>query len=196
MQQFWLCFVPLFVAVDAIGLLPVYLALTEGFTPVEHRRVLWQSMLTAMLVALGFLWIGQAAFRLLGIAVADFMIAGGVVLFGFAIRDLLAVEKPPQRLDPQSVGAVPIGVPLTVGPAVLTTLLLLAGEHGYGPTLAALFANLVLAWMVLWFSHGIDRFLGPSGTRTVSKVASLILAAIAVKMVRSGLEAIWKAGGA
>ncbi len=190
MEDFWLCFVPLFVAVDAIGLLPVYLGLTEGFSAAEHRRVLWQSMLTAMIVAMAFLWVGQAVFRLLGITEPDFMIAGGVLLFGFAMSDLLSVERKLRPADPEGVGAVPIGVPLTVGPAVLTTLLLLAAEYGTGPTIAALFANLVLAWIVLWFSHGIARFLGRNGIRIVSKVVHLILAAIAVKMVRTGVEGV------
>ncbi len=85
MTDFWLCFVPLFVAVDAVGLLPVYLGLTEGFSASEHRRVLWQSMLTAMIVALAFLWVGRAAFRFLGITEPDFMIAGGILLFGFSM---------------------------------------------------------------------------------------------------------------
>ena len=77
MKEFWLCFVPLFIAVDAVGVLPIFLSLTEG---IEHRRVrpiILQSLATASLVALGFLWIGPALLRSLGVTVADFMIAGG-----------------------------------------------------------------------------------------------------------------------
>ena len=192
MEEFWLCFVPLFVAVNAVGLLPVYLGLTEGLTAAEHRRVLGQSMVTAMVVALAFLWVGQAVFDLLDISISDFMIAGGVLLFGFAMGELLGAEKEKrtQRSDPRTLGAVPIGVPLIVGPAVLTTLLLLANAHGTWITMIAMCANLVVAGVVLWFSQGIDRFLGRNGVRTLSKVANLILAAIAVKMVRTGVEGI------
>jgi len=80
-----------------------------------------------MLVAVGFLFLGQWVFRLLEITVADFMIAGGALLFAFAMSDLLSVGKQKPRMDLQTVGAVPIGVPLTVGPAVLTAIILLAG---------------------------------------------------------------------
>ena len=81
MRDFWLCFVPLFVAVDAIGVLPMYLSLTEGLDPSRVRRVLLQSVATATAVALAFLGGGKALMTLLGITVADFMIAGGVLLF-------------------------------------------------------------------------------------------------------------------
>lgn len=130
METFWLCFVPLFVAVDVVGVLPMYLNLTEGFSASEKRRTLVQSVLTAVGVAIGFLFLGQSVFRLLGVTIPDFMIAGGVLLFAFAMSDLLSVEKLQRRVDAESVGAVPIGVPLTVGPAVLTTIILLANQHG------------------------------------------------------------------
>ncbi|HRY28572.1 MAG TPA: MarC family protein, partial [Elusimicrobiota bacterium] len=81
MRTFWQCFVPLFVAVDAIGVLPIYLGLTQGFSREQHRRVILQSMLTATVVALAFLAAGPAVLRFLRITVPDFMVAGGTLLF-------------------------------------------------------------------------------------------------------------------
>jgi len=143
-----------------------------------------------MVVAVGFLFLGQWVFRLLEITVADFMIAGGALLFAFAMSDLLSVGKQKPRMDLQTVGAVPIGVPLTVGPAVLTAIILLANEYGRLPTVLALLANLFIAGGVFWFSRVILRVLGETGVRTISKVVCVILAAFGVMMVRRGLLAV------
>lgn len=190
MLDFWLCFVPLFVAVDAIGLLPVYLGLTEGCSSPERRRIIVESVVTAMGVAVGFLFVGQWVFQLLGITTADFMIAGGTLLFVFALSDLFVTPESQRRVDPQSVGAVPLGVPLTVGPAVLATILLLASQYGRWLTVASVAANITLAGMVFSLSESLNRLLGRTGTRAISKIMSLVLAAIAVKMVRMGVMEI------
>jgi len=189
MKSFWLCFVPLFVAVDAIGILPMYLSITEGLSRRHLRKVLLQSILTASVVAAAFLFVGQATFRLLGITVADFMVAGGVLLFVIALSDLLSTRNLQRQVepDPATLGAVPIGIPLMVGPAVLTTILLLAEEHGRLPTLAAMTVNIILAGLIFGSSRTITRLMGKAGTRTFSKIANLILAAIAVMIVRKGI---------
>jgi multiple antibiotic resistance protein len=140
-----------------------------------------------MAVALIFLAVGELLLRLLGISIADFMIAGGVLLFAISLSDLLTLEKPHRQIDPEALGAVPIGVPLVVGPAVLTTTLLLLREYGYKPTIIGLVLNIGIAGVILWFSHGINQVLGKTGAKTVSKLASLLLAAIGVMMVRKGI---------
>lgn len=190
MKEFWLCFVPLFVAVDAFGTLPLYIGLTEGLDGRQKRRVLCQSVFTAMAVAIVFLFLGQQLFSLLGITVADFMIAGGILLFSLSLIDLLSMQKQTRQVDPQSLGAVPLGVPLVVGPAVLATVILLANEHGRLLTIAATLINILIAGGLFWCSKGINRMLGETGTRTISKIAGLILAAIAVMMVRKGIFAL------
>ena len=187
MTHFWLCFVPLFVAVDAIGLLPLFLSLTEGVKERDLRRIILQSVLTATAVAIGFLVLGQAVLSLLGITVDDFMIAGGILLFGIAFSDILSSEKPQRTVDPESLGAVPLGVPLICGPAVLATSLLLRQQQGFAPAAAAILVNVILAGVILSLAPRIHRVLGKAGAKTVSKIASLLLAAIAVMMVRRGL---------
>ncbi len=187
MKTFWLCFVPLFVAVDAVGVLPAFLGMTDGLTRERVRRVIGQSVVTAAGVALAFLLIGRGVFRLLGILVQDFMIAGGVLLFVYSLNDLLAVEERRRKVDADSLGVVPLGVPLISGPAVLTTSLLLLNEHGFVPTAAALVVNVALAGAVFASAEFIHRLLGKAGARAASKLASLLLAAIAVMMVRKGV---------
>lgn len=186
-HAFFLCFVPLFVAVDAVGVLPFFLSLTATAPVAQRRRIVLQSVLTAVLVALIFLWLGQAVLRLLGITVQDFMIAGGLLLFVIAMRDMLTLDVRRGVVDLESLGVVPIGVPLITGPAVLTTSLLLLNEQGAAPTALAIVVNIALAGGILAGAGLLYKVLGNAGTRAVSKIASLLLAAIAVMMVRKGV---------
>jgi multiple antibiotic resistance protein len=186
MQAFWLCFVPLFVAVDAFGILPLFLGLTEGSEPLLRRRIILQSVLTATLVTLAFVFAGTAFLRLLGISVADFMVAGGALLFALSLSELIAPHRATEvRSD--VLGAVPLGVPLLAGPAVLTTSMLLVEQHGRLITIVAVIGNMLLAGAILWFSGAIYRVLGTTGTRVLQRVTLLLLAAIAVMTVRKGL---------
>jgi multiple antibiotic resistance protein len=187
MKEFLLCFVPLFVAVDAIGLLPLFLNLTEDIDKKQVRRVVLQSVITATVVSIAFVALGELLLRLLNITVADFMIAGGALLFGISFYDLLSIEKQHRKIDADSLGAVPVGVPLIVGPAVLTTTILLVHQQGVVLTSVALVVNILIAGIVLWFSDAFMKVLGKTGAKTVSKLASLLLAAIGVMMVRKGV---------
>lgn len=190
MTTFWLCFVPLFVAVDAVGVLPIFMNLCQGVSPSRRRVVVVQSMVTATLVAVAFLLVGSTVLGLLGITVADFMVAGGLLLFVISLSDLVSGEKWKRKMDVETLGAVPIGVPLITGPAVLTTCILLMNQHGAPVTVAAAVVNILIAGLVFWFADPIGRFLGHAGARTLSKIASLLLASIAVMMVRKGVVLI------
>lgn len=187
MSSFWLCFVPLFVAVDAIGLLPLFLSLTEGMEKKRIRKIILQSMITALAVALIFIAVGTGIFRLLNISVADFMIAGGTLLFVISIRDILFADKKLPDVDLDSVGAVPIGVPLITGPAVLTTSLLLINQHSVVVTSLAIAANILIVGGMFLLAPLIHRLLGKTGAKALSKIISLLLAAIGVMIVRKGI---------
>ena len=187
MKAFWLCFVPLFVAVDSIGVLPMFMSFTQDIDPARVRRIIYQSVITAALVALVFLALGAAILRLLGITVADFMVAGGLLLLVISLSDLVTGEKRQRLVDPETLGAVPLGVPIITGPAVLTTSVLLANVHGLTVTALALVTNIGIAGLVFWFAHPVTRFLGNAGTMILSKIASLFLATIAVMLIRRGV---------
>src|SRR5512136_2086218 len=89
LKDILLSFIPLFVAVDAIGVLPIFVSLTEGLDKQQKNKIIVQSMVTAFLLAVGFILVGKLVFRLLGITIGDFMVAGGALLFCFAIIDLM-----------------------------------------------------------------------------------------------------------
>jgi len=196
MRLFLLAFIPLFVAVDAIGTLPILLGLLERVEKAHRRKIIAQSMLTAATVAAIFVLAGRPLLRLLGVTASDFMIAGGTLLFVLSLRDLLAAAKQHYRIDEETVGAMPIGVPLITGPAVLTTCMLLVDQQGVlVPTLLAAIANVLIAGVIYWFATPISDRLGSAGTKVLSKIASLLLAAIAVMMVRKGVEVVVQAHG-
>ncbi|MGB7815131.1 MAG: MarC family protein [Methylotenera sp.] len=194
MIEFWLCFVPLFVAVDAIGVLPMFLSLTQGMDRGKVRRTIYRSVVTAAVVALIFLALGTVILHLLGITVADFMVAGGILLFVLALGDLLTKEKLQRQVDSNNLGVVPLGVPLITGPAVLTTSMLLLNQYGAGWTAVAIIANILIAGTVFFYSGTISRVLGQVGEKIISKIAMLLLAAIGVMMVRKGIESFITAG--
>lgn len=181
-----LAFAALFVAVDILGLLPLYLSLTGTLPAEDRRRLPWQCALTALAVGLGFLLAGQALFRILGVTVGDFQVAGGLLLLVLSVSDLVrgaaAVEAPSG-----TVGIVPLGTPLVVGPAVLTTLLLLVQTHGYGPTLLAYVGNIVVVYAALRHAPLLERVVGRAGSQAAGKVAGLFLAAFGVSLVRRSL---------
>ena len=129
MRAFLLSFIPIFVAMDAIGVLPLYIGFTEHLKKSEKRRVVLQSIITAFAVGIAFMLVGKWIFKILGVLVSDFKIAGGAVLFAISLMDLLRYEKP-HHLPAETVGAVPIGIPLITGPAVLTTILILLDSYG------------------------------------------------------------------
>jgi multiple antibiotic resistance protein len=185
LKQFLLSFIPIMVALDAPGTLPLYVGMTEGVKKQERKRIVRQSIVTAFLVTVGFILVGRAIFNALGILVEDFMIAGGVVLLIIAIADVVRAGERKLERSPE-FGVVPLGTPLIAGPATLTTTLVLVGSYGYIPVILSLVANILLAWFIFSQADRIIRLIGINGSRAFAKVAALLLAAIAVKMIRSG----------
>jgi multiple antibiotic resistance protein len=187
-QSILLCFIPLFVAIDPIGVMPMYLSLTREYDSHERRKVAKDSILTACVLGVVFVLAGKFIFRILGISIPDFAIAGGLLLFIFSILDLLREENPEARRRPNtSLGIFPIGTPLVVGPAVLTTLIILVDTQGFLSTLIAFGLNLLVLWLVFYKADTILTYLGESGARAFAKVMSILLAAIGIMMVRRGI---------
>jgi multiple antibiotic resistance protein len=176
------------VAVDALGMLPIYMGLTGGLSKAEKTRLIVQSTLTALAVAVAFLVLGRFVFQWLGITISDFLVAGGAILFIVSIRDLLSNGK--SAGIPASVGVVPLAVPLIVGPAVLTSSLILLGQYGVWPTLFSIVANILLCAVILFFSGALSGLLGEAGSSTLSKISNLLLGAIGVMLMRRGLSEI------
>lgn len=183
-----MAFVPLFVAIDSLGIVPMFLSITDGMTHTSRKKLVTQATLTALVIAVVFLLTGKALFNFLGITANDFRVGGGIVLLILAIVDLLfspSGEK--KRRSADSIGVVPIGIPLIMGPAALTTIIIMVDSYGYLPTFASLLVNLWIVWLVYRHAGKVVGIMGPGGSKAFAKVASLLLVAIAVMMIRVGI---------
>lgn len=180
-------FIPIFVAVDPIGMIPLYAGLTAQVPKHQRRKVASQSIVTALVISIAFLFVGKTVFEFLGITVADFQIAGGTLLFVLAVADLVGGKTAPETTS--QMGVVPLGTPLIAGPAVLTVLMMMLDLYGIWPTLAGILLNLGLLTLVLFNAERMLKIMGESGAKGTAKVVSLLLAAIGVMMVRRGI--VW-----
>ena len=186
MDRFWHAFIPLFVALDGVGLLPMFWGMASRLSPRQRQRVVTEAVATAFLVTVGFLLISRWVFELLGLEFTDLMVAAGAILLVLALRDLLLPDlRPKEQSD--SPGVVPLGVPLLAGPAVLTTSLLVRDRYGWPLTLLVLVTNLALAWLILRSSDWLMKRLGRDGAQVISKIFSLILTAFGIMLIRQGI---------
>lgn len=183
-------FIPLFVAMDPFGILPIYMSITVDLTDSDKVKVVRYSIISALAICLVFVAVGEAVFRVLGITVADFKIAGGLLLLVLAFIELVRENEVHKKAH--DVGVVPIGVPLLVGPAVLTTLIVLIDHYGLMPTLISLVLNLIIVYAVFSGARTIIQLIGKNGVIAISKIVALLLAAIAIMMIRIGIESYLK----
>lgn len=172
---------------DPFGVLPLYLSVSQNYEKSRRFKILTLSILTAFLVGFLFLLFGPKILFFLGISLSDFQIAGGIVLFALALVDLVLPSKSRRSAGVDYFGIVPLGVPILVGPAVFTTLLLLKDDYGNLLTALAFAANILFTFALFFFAIPVSRLLGDSGIKIISKIAMLLLASIGVMMVRRGI---------
>jgi multiple antibiotic resistance protein len=189
LQSFILTFVPLFIVIDALGNLPFVVSLSEGMSTRERSKMMHLATLTATIVGLAFLFFGQFILRVLDISVGSFAIAGGIILLVLSIK-YMTTGRMVEMIKEEMVAVVPIGTPLTVGPATITTLLLLATQYKLYIVLISFALNMLIVWIVFLTSNHIVRFMGQGGLKAWSRVLSLLLGAIAVSMIIKGLNMV------
>jgi len=183
--NFLLSFIPLFVAFDAIGILPIYIKFTASLDGGKRKKQLRDSIFTSFITTLVFVIVGNRILNYLGISIKDFFIAGGVVLFIIAVKDIVTGRTEPV-IEDDMFGVVPLGVPLLAGPAVLTTSIIIRNNYGFYMFMISLIINLIICWIILKFSEFILKFLGKKFIEALSKVFALIIASIAVMFIRKG----------
>ncbi|ETD83145.1 MarC family protein [Rhodobacter capsulatus] len=195
--EFVTAFVTLFVVVDPIGLVPLFLALTQGMSAGMRRTVGIRALVIAAILLTAFGLFGDALLRGIGISMPAFRIAGGVLLFLTALDMLF--ERRTQRREGQSAephapdpSVFPLATPLLAGPGAMATMILLAGSGTGGLHLAAVMAvmALVLACVFVLFllATPLERALGRTGTMVVTRLLGMLLAALAVQFILDGLR--------
>jgi multiple antibiotic resistance protein len=189
--EFSLVFLPLLVAMDPLAVLPFLVPFLGTVQPSRRLRVINTAIITGLIIGLLFLGLGRAVFLALGIKVPDFLIAGGIILLILSLRELLSSTAGQAPPAPNELLAVlPIGTPLLVGPATISLLIVLSGLFNVWLVVVAFLANMLLSWLVFTQSRYIVRLLGQGGLHAFSQVAYLLLAAIAVQLIRLGLTEV------
>jgi multiple antibiotic resistance protein len=188
LEKSLLAFIPIFVAIDPIGLIAIFMGLAPNATREVRQRQGLLGIITGFAVAIGFIFLGRFIFKAVGISVADFQVAGGLILLGLAGRELIGGEER-ARSGSEEFGVVPLGMPLIAGPALLTALLILIDTVGLAFTLGSLVVNLVLVQIGFRYARRVEALMGRQGLNGVSKLIALLLAAIAVSLIRRGWQA-------
>ena len=184
-------FVTLLVIIDPPGMVPIFLALTRTMEPKARRRAGWQAVALAGGVIVLFAVAGQQILRYLGIDLPALQAAGGLLLILVALELLTGRTGNPEDAPTTNVALVPLGTPLLAGPgAIVATMLFVRRAHHLADYLSiALAIGLVLAvvWLVLRFCGVIVRILRPSGIEVLTRIAGLLLAAIAVQLIATAI---------
>lgn len=186
-NMFFKAFISLFIAIDALGALPFLVGLTKKLSIEERKSLVYRATGSAFAIGLTFIFGGRAIFSFMGITESDFRVAGGLLLIVFSIRDLLDSSSHQGAQTPTRVGIVPIAVPLMMGPAALATLMVGTEQYGLMITLLSLVINLLIVLVLFSQASAILKVLGNDVSDAINKIFSLLIAAIGVMLVRSGL---------
>jgi len=193
-------FITLLVVIDPVGTVPVFLFAAQGVPRHLHRRLALRAVAIATLVLLGFLLLGQILLETLGLRLGSFQIAGGVVLFLFALTMIFGDSKPAREIEEAErdhlAGAVfPLAMPSIASPGAMLAIVVLTDNHTESPveqlvTFALLMVVLGLTLALLLAAGAIHRLVGNTGASVISRVMGMVLATIAVDAVLGGFEAL------
>ena len=191
-------FVTIWVVVDPIGTIPVFLAVTGGIEAKARTRVAVRAIITSACILLFFIVFGQLLIEALGISLVSFQISGGIVLFLFALTMIFGPSKPQNEIKvgtsgDQNVAIFPLSVPSIASPGAMLAVVLLTDNHRYSliqqfQTTLVMFLVLAITLLLLLLANPIHRLIRESGANIVSRVMGMILAAVAADNVLAGIE--------
>jgi multiple antibiotic resistance protein len=198
-------FTTLLVIIDPAGLAPLFIAITQGMAPERRRAVGRRACITAAVLLLVFLVLGERLLTFIGISLPAFRIAGGLLLFLTAL-DMLFERRQDRRERNASGGAdpghdpsvFPLAIPLIAGPGAITTIILLSGSAAglvaYGAIAAVILVNIAIVYLTFLAAPWIEQVLGRTGINVLTRILGILLAALAIQFVIDGLLASGLAG--
>ncbi|MEZ0345559.1 MAG: MarC family protein [Infirmifilum sp.] len=187
MREYWDAFIMLFIILDSIGNIPIFYSLTAKLSEFERRKVFAKSVLVASSLLIFFTLFGYSFFTYYNVTFTDFKIAGGILLLLLALEGLIGrVEA--ETLRSEDVAIVPMATPLLAGPGSIYVVMYLDTVYGTLPTLVSIALNTLIAYFILVGSHFFINKVGKNTILVLSRIFSLLLAVLAVSMIRSGLE--------
>ncbi|MBW4465272.1 MAG: MarC family protein [Pegethrix bostrychoides GSE-TBD4-15B] len=185
-------FIAVFVLADALGNVPIFLALTKGMEPSERSGVINRAALVATAVLVGFTFLGQPILTYLHISTASLEVAGGLLLLLIALDMLRGELDEPEVNQERDVAITPLALPLLAGPGTLTTVMLLVSDQPTLGTYASVVVGIVTAMLITWFIMGqsarIDQLIGHEGGVIATKLLGFLLAALAIEIGAGGLK--------
>jgi multiple antibiotic resistance protein len=200
LRFFWEVFVTLLVITDPPGVVPPFLGLTRGLPPRVRNRLAWQAAVVAFGVIIAFAVFGQSILAYLGVELPALQGAGGLLLLLVALQLLTGAMTEPTEAErlKANVAFVPLGTPLLAGPgAIVATMLFVRRANGAADIAAfavAVVAVAIVLWLIMRFSGVIHRILRASGVELITRIAGLLLSAIAVQLVAEAIRAFVKQG--
>jgi multiple antibiotic resistance protein len=189
--------IALFIIVDPFGNIPIFVSLTENMTDDSRKKVYNTAVIVGLILLLVFSFTGTEILKLFGISLESFEVAGGILLLIISIRILISGTREKAE-SPENVGAVPIAMPLLVGPGAITTIIITLQTYqniqpngaAISVIIAVLAAVIVLAltWVILRYTNGLYKFLGKTGSMVIARVMALLISAIAIQYILDGIS--------
>jgi multiple antibiotic resistance protein len=179
--------IALFLIVDPLGDIPIFVGLTETMADAQRKKVYNVATLVGFILLLVFAFTGNEILTIFGISIESFEVAGGILLLIIAIRILISGSMHENVESPESLGAVPIAIPLLVGPGAITTTIFNLQAYDTVVAILAVVIVLSITWVILRFINGIYKFLGKTGALVIARVMALLIAAIAVQYILTGV---------
>ncbi len=177
----------LFIIVDPFGNIPIFIGLTEKMTEKDLRKVFNTACLVGFILLLLFAFTGQEIFNIFGVSIYSFEMAGGILLLIISIRILISGSIHETVESPESLGAVPIAIPLLVGPGAITTTIFNLQAYDVYVTGISVLVVIAITWVILRYMNKIYKFLGKTGSLVIARVMALLIAAIAVQYILVGV---------
>ncbi|CAN5150954.1 MAG: MarC family protein [Nocardioides sp.] len=185
-------FVTLFVIMDPVGTIPIFLSLTSGRSRATARRAAWQAVTVSFVVIVAFAFFGRNLLSYLHISLPALQCAGGLLLLLVALELLTGNDETPMAKQDANVALVPLGTPLLAGPGAIVATMVYSRQVDSVGTFAAVGLGIIAVHISLWlamrFSLPILRLIRESGVQLVTKIAGLLLSAIAVQMVADAVN--------
>jgi multiple antibiotic resistance protein len=179
--------IALFIVVDPLGNIPIFIGLTEKIDPSQRKKIYNVAIVIGVVLLLVFAFLGQEILNIFGLSIYSFEIAGGILLLIISIKILVSGTLRESVESPESIGAVPIAMPLLVGPGAITTTIFNLQSFGIEIAIASVVAVLAITWIILRFINGVYRILGKTGSLVIARVMALLIAAIAIQYILSGV---------
>ena len=199
-EFFVLCFSSLFALINPIGIVPIYIAITQNYTQAEKNKIALKALFFAFIVLITFSLIGDLIFSFYGITIHAFRIAGGILLFKISL-DMIESKRSRTRTTPaeleeaeekHEVAYNPLGVPLIAGPGSIASIMILSSEAKNYTDKATLFISLIavlsITFIIFKLSKILSNYFGKSGLRIMQRIMGLILMVISIEFVLKGIE--------